>query len=69
MVGVDGTYEFDTTTGNGTQASDVLVNRVTKDATVKVDIYIYYDGNDEAVKTSNISNLDGVSVSISFTID
>lgn len=45
-------------------------NTAITDATVRtVQIYIYYDGNEEHVYTNNKANLTGTTISISFDVD
>lgn len=48
--------------------SVVLADTISKDALTKVDIYIYYDGNHESVKTNNAANLDGAKVDLEFSV-
>lgn len=42
---------------------------VPADAAVKVDVYIYYDGNDSNIKTNNMLSIKDSTISISFTAD
>lgn len=45
-----------------------LAAKVAKDADTKVSVYVYYDGNDVAVNTANLSQiLDSVGVTIQFS--
>ncbi|HBR31143.1 MAG TPA: hypothetical protein DD733_03560 [Clostridiales bacterium] len=60
VVEVDSTTVFPST--------DVLAATVTDAATVKLDIYVYYDGNDAAVYTNNVANLDGAGIVLTFSI-
>ena len=49
-------------------ADKALAAKVAKDADTKVSVYVYYDGNDVAVKTANLSQiLDSVGVTIQFS--
>ena len=58
--------ELDSTT---TSSNTVLATSVTDQAVIPVDIWIYYDGSDEAVYTNNIANLDGATVNLTFSVD
>ena len=42
---------------------------LTDTTAVRVDIYLYYDGNDSNVYTNNRVNLKGASVSLAFHVD
>ena len=55
---------------NPTKLSDntPLAATVTDSAVVQVDIFIYYDGADEAVFTENIAKLDGASINLTFSV-
>ena len=44
-------------------------NLITDTTVVKVDLYIYYDGKDDAVFTSNAANLLGAKFDLSFEVD
>jgi hypothetical protein len=44
-------------------------NLITDSTVVKVDLYIYYDGKDDAVYTSNAANLLGATFDLSFEVD
>lgn len=57
--------EFSTSKSTG---ATVLLDEVTADAASQIDIFIYYDGNDSAVYTNNVANLDGASVEINFSV-
>ena len=57
--------EFD----NEHNSSDtVLASTVTDSGVIRIDIYIYYDGNHEDVSTANVANLDGANISITFAV-
>lgn len=65
VVTANGVYEFGT---GDTNATEILTNlESTSSAEAgKVEIYIYYDGTNEAVTTNNFANLDGAGVKITF---
>lgn len=50
-------------------SNTVLADEVTDDSVVQIDVFIYYDGEDEAVFTNNTANLDGAQISIKFAVD
>lgn len=50
-------------------SNTVLASTITDDSVVQVDVFIYYDGEDDAVFTNNTANLDGAQVSIKFAVD
>ena len=54
---------------NVVTGTTVLAATVTDDAVITVDIYLYYDGNDTDVYTTNFANLDGSAVSLAFSVD
>jgi len=54
---------------NVVESADVLAATVTDDDVIKVDIYLYYDGNHNDVYTTNFANLDGSAVSLAFSVD
>ena len=47
--------------GSNTDISDVTIRQV--------DIYIYVDGNDDAIYTNNAANLTGATISLAFDVD
>jgi len=52
-----------------TPTRTALSATVTDQAVVPIDIFIYYDGDDESVYTNNIANLEGATVSLTFDVD
>lgn len=58
--------ELDSTT---TSSDTVLAATVTSSAVVQIDIFIYYNGNDAAVYTNNVANLDGATIDLTFGVD
>ena len=60
--------ELDSTKTGENIPSTVLASTVTDAATIKLDIYIYYYGNDAAVYTNNIANLAGATIALSFGV-
>lgn len=54
---------------NTTTSDTVLATTVTATGVVAVDIFIYYDGTHESVKTENVAKLDGATISLTFKID
>ena len=52
-----------------TSSDTVLATSVTNAAVVQVDIFIYYDGNDESVYTNNIANLEGATIDLTFSVE
>ena len=52
-----------------TSSATVLATNITDQTLVKIDIFLYYDGNDTNVYTNNIANLDGVVIDIEFEVD
>lgn len=63
-----GMVELDSATPSSTT---VLKSSITKDdaTPVQVEIYIYYNGADEAVYTDNLANLDGATIDLTFTVE
>ena len=65
MVILDGSMEDD--------PQDLYTNvdnpEITAAATTRVDIYIYYDGSEDAVYTNNIANLLGASFDLEFNVE
>jgi hypothetical protein len=57
--------ELDSTT---TTSNTPLAATVTNSAVVPIDIWIYYNGADNAVFTNNIANLDGATVDLTFNV-
>lgn len=66
VVTAKGVYEFGTGNTDEIQILDGLKSSSTAEAG-KVEIYIYYNGADEAVTTNNFANLDGAGVKITFS--
>lgn len=58
--------ELDST---NTTSATVLATTVTDQALIALDIYIYYNGDDTAVYTSNIANLAGATIALSFSVE
>ena len=58
--------ELDSTT---TSSNTALAATVTDDDVVQVDIFIYYNGNDNAVYTNNVANLNGATIDLTFAVD
>ena len=52
-----------------TSSTTVLAATITDQTLVKIDVFLYYDGNNISVYTNNIANLDGAVVDISFAVD
>lgn len=59
------------TYGGGTRENIVNLLEGNEAQTLKVDLYVYYDGTDESVKnkTTDILNLTGDTIKIEFTVD
>lgn len=64
-------YTFDTTTYvpslNGVAQNVVDLGDVTANEAVKVNVYIYYDGNDDNIYTTNLLSIAKTSVNVFFT--
>ena len=64
-------FEYSATTQNGTVdltgAGETNANKVTDGAVVYIYVYIYYDGNNEAVTSANLANLAGATVTFKLT--
>lgn len=58
-----------TSTQSGSAISIQGSNAITSTGVRQVDLYIYYDGKDSTVKTSNFANLVGADVSFEFTVE
>ena len=58
--------ELDST---NTSSNTVLVDTITDQALVAIDIFLYYNGNDASVYTNNVANLDGAEIEIEFSVD
>ena len=52
-----------------TSSDVVLINSITDQTLIALDIYIYYNGADENVYTNNIVNLDGARINLEFSVD
>ena len=52
-----------------TSSDTPLATTVTDGAVIQLDIFIYYNGADEAVYTNNIANLDGAKIDLTFGVD
>lgn len=52
-----------------TSSDVVLINSITDQTLIALDIYIYYNGADESVYTNNIVNLDGARINLEFSVD
>ena len=46
----------------------VLAATLTATTVITVDVFIYYDGNNESVYTNNVTNLDGAKIDLTFTV-
>ena len=57
--------ELNSTTRSSNTA---LADTVTDGAIIPLDIWIYYDGNDTNVYTTNIANLDGANINLEFGV-
>jgi hypothetical protein len=66
VCGPNGYTELATTDTTG--SATVLANTVSDSAVTTVDVYVYYDGNDESVFTNNIANLEGANFTIEFGV-
>ena len=53
---------------SNTSSNTVLATSVTDNAVVQLDVWLYYDGNDNNVFTNNIANLDGADVDLTFGV-
>ena len=62
------TAEFKVGDENTTAKETVLASSVTDNDIVKVDAYVYYDGNDMNVYTNNVANLAGAKIDLSFSV-
>lgn len=49
--------------------SKVLAAQVTASSVVDVQMYVFYDGNDNSVYTNNVLNLVGATVEVTFNVD
>lgn len=58
--------EFDST--KKVSGDVVIAAEIASSALTQVDIYIYYDGNDQKVTTNNAKNLDGATIDLTFTV-
>jgi hypothetical protein len=65
VTSADAAVELDSTTRSSNTA---LAANVTNAAVVPLDIWLYYNGNDAAVFTNNIANLDGANVTLQFSV-
>lgn len=52
-----------------TSSATVLAASLSDSTVITLDIYIYYDGNNDAVYTNNVANLDGATISLTFGVD
>ena len=68
VVSSTAAVELDSTKTGENVPSTVLAASVTDQALIQLDIYIYYDGNDAAVYTNNIANLEGAIITLSFGV-
>lgn len=49
-------------------SENVLAASISDDTVVAVDIFIYYNGDDSAVSTNNIANLNGATIALTFSV-
>ena len=56
------------TTGNMTKAQEVYAGEITDSTAIVVKVYIYLDGKNEEVKTTNIANLVGAQINLTFNV-
>ena len=54
---------------NFTLAKTVLADTVDDTTPVKLDLWVYYNGNDTSVFTKNIPNLEGATIDVQFDVD
>lgn len=66
IVKADGTV---TDIKGATVDSKILAAEVTASEVVDVQMYVFYDGNDDTVYTNNVLNLVGASVEVKFNVD
>ncbi|MDD6994647.1 MAG: hypothetical protein SPH68_00225 [Candidatus Borkfalkiaceae bacterium] len=60
---------LDSTTTTNTEEIKGGNTNLTDSTVLTVNIYIYYDGNNEAVNTNNAANLAGATVALTFNVD
>ncbi len=69
VVTDDGVMTTLTSTQSGSAISIQGSNNITSTGVRQVDLYIYYDGKDSTVKTSNYANLTGADVEFEFAVE
>lgn len=69
VVSDSAAVELDSTTTGENIPTTVLASTVTDEVLIQLDIYIYYNGNDAAVYTNNIANLEGAAIVLTFGVD
>ena len=57
------------TTGNMTTAQELYAGKIDDRTAIVVKVYIYLDGANENVYTTNIANLDGAKIELTFKVD